>query len=153
VEARTHFLNVVLEAAQRFQCTSPDNHVVAQQTYLGIATHHAIGDHTTCHLADTGDAVDLTNLHHTDNFFAFLGRQHAGQCVTYVIHSIVDDVVVAQVNAVILRKLLGALLGTHVKADDDGVRCNRQVDVAFGNTTHSSVDDLNTDFVCGQLDQ
>src|SRR5690606_39278975 len=78
VETRADFLDVVLETTQGFQMTSPKDHVVAQQTDLGVATHHAIRDHTTSHLTDARDAVDLADLDHADDLLTLLRSKHAG---------------------------------------------------------------------------
>src|SRR5690606_31815623 len=153
IEAGPYFLDVVLETTQGVEGTRPDDHVVAQQADLRVATYNTVGDHTTCDFADARNAVDLADFDHPDHFFPFLGSKHAGQRVAYVVYGIVDDVVVTQVDAVVLGQLLRALFCAHVEADDDGIRGDGQVDVAFRDTTHGSVDHLHTHFVGGQLDQ
>src|SRR5690606_18905281 len=152
-ETGTDFLDVLLEAATALQHARPDDHVVAQQAHLGIATHDSIGDHATGNLADARDAVDLADFDHADDFLALFGRQHAGQGVANIVHRVVDDVVVTQVDAVVLGQFLGTLFGAHVEADDYRIGGDGQVDVAFRDATHSGVHELLTTFVGGELDQ
>src|SRR5690606_29936714 len=69
------------------------------------------------------------------------------------IYGIVNDVVVAQIHVVAFGRLTSLGVSTHVKADDDGLGSQRQVDVGLGDTTHARVHDLYLDFVGRQLEQ
>src|SRR5690606_12807533 len=153
IEAGLDLFDVVLEAAQRVDMAGPVHHVVAQQANLRVAAHHAVGDHAAGDIADARHAEHIADLDHADDLFALFGRQHAGRRVSYIVDVVVDDVVVAQVDAVAFGQFLGALFGADVKADDDGVRVDGQVDVAFGDAAHRSVHHLDADFVGGQLEQ
>src|ERR1700721_2083925 len=58
-------------------------------------------------------------------------RQQTGHRLLHVIHQIVDDVVVADFDAVALGGGRGLLVGADVEADDGGVEAFRQRDVGF----------------------
>ncbi len=51
----------------------------------------------------------------------FSGASMPDMALAHFIDRIVNDVVVAKVDAVVLGKLLGALLGAHIEADDHGL--------------------------------
>src|SRR5690606_34139639 len=143
--------DVVLEAAQRIEVAGPVHDVVAQQTDLRIAAHHAVEHHAARNVADTRNGVHLAHFDQADDLFFFLGREHARHGRLHFIHGVVDDVVVAQVDAVGFGQLLGALLGTDVKADDYRIGGDGQVDVAFGNAAHGRMHHLHAHFVGGQF--
>ena len=81
-----------------------------------------------------------------DDLFLLLGRQHARQRCLHLIDGVVDDVVVADIDAEALGRLAGTGIGTGVEADDDGFGGLRQVDVGFGNAADRAVDDVDLDF-------
>ena len=74
--------------------------------------------------AAAGDLADLRDVEHFEDFrvaeelLARFGRQHAGQRRLHVIDDVVDDVVVADVDAVALGPLARLLIGADIEADD-----------------------------------
>ena len=82
---------------------------------------------------------------------ALLRRQHAGQRRLDLVHRIVNDVVVADVDAARLGQLARRRIGAGVEADDDRLRGQRQVDVGFGDAADGGVHHLHLDFGGGQL--
>src|SRR5580658_4483866 len=59
LEARRHFADVVLEAAQRVDGTLPDDRSLAQEAHLGPAGDLAVTHVATGHGADPGHPEDL----------------------------------------------------------------------------------------------
>ena len=60
---------------------------------------------------------------------------------------LVDDRVVADVDALGVRDLRGLALGADVEADDDGIRRGGEVDVRLGDGADAAVDDVQRDLV------
>ena len=64
-----------------------------------------------------------------------------------VLDRLVDDRVVADVDALAVRELPRLALGPDVEADDDRVGGGRQVDVVLGDGTDTAADDPQADLV------
>ena len=71
----------------------------------------------------------------------------------HLIHGVVDDVVVADIDAEVLRRLARTGIGTGVEADDDGLRRFGQIDVRLGDAADRGVDHIDLDLAGGQLGQ
>src|SRR5207253_2226445 len=94
-----HLAYLVLEALQRRQLPVVDDDVVADEPHVGAALHHALGDTATGHLADLGDIEDLQDLRVAQHGLAAFRRQEARHRRFHVIHQVVDDVVVADLDS------------------------------------------------------
>ncbi len=152
-EAGFDFFCIILEAFQRIEFTGPDHDVLTQQAYRCTAFDDAFEYIATCNRTDFADQNNLTNLDQTQSLFAFFWRQHAGhRCLDFV-YCIVNDVVVANINAVGFCQLASRSISTGVKADDDRFRSNREVDVGLGNATHRCMHNLHAHFAGFWLSQ
>ncbi len=98
--AGAHFVDVFLEAAQRFELALEDHDVVAQHADRLVALDHALDDQAA------GDRAELARAEHVADFAR--GRrsvrgsraEHAGERLLHLVDHVVDDPVVAQVDAV-----------------------------------------------------
>ena len=59
----------------------------------------------------------------------------------HVIHEIVDDIVVADLDALVVGRLLRLHVGTHVEADDHRLRGRRQRDIRFRDAADAGMHD------------
>ena len=84
-------------------------------------------------------------------FLANLRREHAAHGRLHVVDRLVDDAVVADVDAGLLDRRSARGIGTNVEADNDGVRGGRQRRVGLGDTADAGADDLDLHFVVRQL--
>ncbi len=119
------FFGVVFEAFERIELAGEDHHIVAQQAQAGTATHHARGDHTACNRANFRGAEDLANLGHADDFLFPVWRQHAADSRFNIIDSVVDDVVVTDVDTIAFSQFARTNIGAGVEAENDRFRCDR----------------------------
>src|SRR5579872_479862 len=129
--AFAHFADLVLEALQGFQAAFVDDDVVAQQPHLGAAPHQAFGDHAAGHLADLADIENFANLGVAEEALAPRRRQQARQGAFHVLDHLVDDRVVADLDAVAPRQIARLRIGTDVEADDHGIGRLGEDHVAF----------------------
>ena len=111
------------------------------------------GDHRAGDRADLRGHEHRADLGRADRLLALLGRQHAGHRRLDLVDRVVDDVVVADVDAVVLGQLARAGIGAHVEADDHGLRGDREVDVALADAADRRVHDLHLDLVGRELEQ
>src|SRR5690606_20492330 len=152
-EAFANFLDIVLEALEAFELAGVDDNDLAQQAQTRAATYHAAGDYTARDRADLGGHEHLTDLGRTDDLFALLGCQHAGHGRLHLIHGVVDDVVVAQIDAIVLSQLARTCIGPGVEPDDDRLGRDCQIDVGFADAADGRMHDLHPDLVGRQLEQ
>ena len=125
--------------------------VVADQAHIGAAFHGAVGDAATRDLADLGDVEHFQDQGIAEHGFAQGGREQAGHRLLHVIHEVVDDVVVADLDAVALGGSGRFLVGTDREADDGGVETFRQRDVGFRDAADARMQDARGDFVGAEL--
>src|SRR5947209_2952732 len=118
--AGNHFTRVVLEALELRELAFVDDHVVADQAHIGAALDHAIGYPAARHVADLGDLENLQDGRVAEHGLADGRRQQTRHRLLHVVHEIVDDVVVSDLDASPLGCLARLLVGAHVEADDHG---------------------------------
>ena len=124
---------------------------VANEAHAGAALDIAVGD------AAAGDVADFRHLEYFENLsvaehgFADGRRQQAGHGLFHVVDQIVDDVVVADFDAVALRRFARFLVGAHVEGDDRHAGGFGQRDVAFRNAADAVVQHAGRDFVGAEL--
>src|SRR3954467_14648443 len=147
LEARLDIAHVVLESLERVDLAGVDDHVVAQHPHLGASLDHAFLNVAAGDRADLRDAEYLAHLDHTEHRFLLLGREHAGERGLHLFDRVVDDVVVAHLDAGGLDQLSGGGVGAGVEADDHGARGHRQVVVRLGNAADAGVHHAYLDFV------
>ena len=102
-------------------------------------------------LADLGDVEHLLDRRVAEEDLAHRRRQQARHGRFHVVHEIVDDVVVADLDALRVGGLLGLRVGADVEADHDGLRGAGQRDVGFGDAADAGVHDARLDLVGAEL--
>src|SRR5215470_4621505 len=134
--------HVLLEPAQRLDREALLHHdTVADQASLAApvdraGTHQRAGD-----VADPGHPEDLPDLGGTKLHLLELGLEHALECGLDLLDRLVDDRVVADVDALALGQLARAAGRPHVEAHDHGLRGDGQVDVVLGDRADPAADD------------
>ena len=128
-----------------------DDRVVAEQAHLRAALDHAIGNPATGNPADLGDVEGLQNARVAKVALAFLRLEQTAHQRLHVVHQLVDDRVVADVDAVALGAVARLCVGTDVEADHHGLRGAGQRDVGLGDTADALVQDVDLDLVGRQL--
>src|SRR5690606_36313891 len=119
-------LDVLLEAAQRFQLALEDDRVVAQHADRLVLLDRALDHEAAGDGAELGAAEDLAHLGDADDLLAHFLAQQAGSHLLHLVDDVVDDREVAQVEAVGLDDLAGRGVGADVEADDHRLRGRRQ---------------------------
>src|SRR5664279_352191 len=153
LEAGGDLADVVLHAPHGLDLAGVDDDVLAQQAEARAAADDARRDHRPRDGADLRRHEHGADLGRADRLLALLGREHAGHRRLDLVDRVVDDVVVADVDAVVLGELSRSGVGADVEADDHGLRCDREVDVAFADAADRGVDDLHLDLVGRELEQ
>src|SRR5690606_3420769 len=146
-----HFGHFVLEALEGLERAFVNDDVVANKTNACTTLHPAFGDAATRDLADLGDVEHLKDLGVTDERLATLWRQQTGHGLLNVVDEIVDDGVVAHLDADVVSRRARLLVGTNVEADDHGTRSLGERDVAFRDGTCASMYDTRLHLVGAEL--
>ena len=97
---------------------------------------------------DGGLAVDLVDLAHLGTALGDLDHGRLVQALDRlldVVGHLVDDVVEADVDALLLGGGLGMVVGTDVETDDDRVGDRGEVDVGLAHCADAFADDLDLD--------
>ena len=123
------FARIVLETLERVEFTREDDHVFAQEANARVTANHSGGDHTTGNRADLADLEDLANLGIAGDFFFLLRCLHARHGGAQLVHSVINDVVVTNVDAVVFSQFAGLGVCTGVETNQHCFGCNGQVDV------------------------
>src|SRR6478752_9070843 len=148
LEALADLGGVVLLALERLQVQVVGDHgAVPQDAHLGVATDHTTDDHAAGDVADLRRAEDRADLRLAEGRLLVLRLEHALERCLDLLDGLVDDRVVPDLHAFLLRHLGRLALGPDVEADDDGVGGGRQVDVGLGDRTDTAVDDADADLV------
>src|SRR5690625_4409235 len=145
--AAAYFVDVVLEAAQRFQLTFEDHHVVAQYPNGLVAIDGALEHDTAGHRTELRRTEHIAHFGNADDLFATLRCQHARQRLLHVIQQLVNDAVVADVDAFLLRLPARRGVGANVEADHGSARGNGQVDIRLRNATDPGRHDVDRHFL------
>src|SRR6478672_2537790 len=148
LEALADLRRVVLLPLQRGQVEVVGDHgTVADHAHLGVATDQAAGDHAARDVADLGRAEDRADLRLAEHRLLELRLEHALEGRLDLLHRLVDDRVVPDLDAFLVGHLRRLALGPDVEADDDGVGGGSQVDVGLSDRTDTAVDDPQADLV------
>src|ERR1700722_13569005 len=148
-----NFAHFVLEALEGGKLAFMDHDIVADQAHPGAAPHHALGDAAAGDLANLGDGEDFQDFGIAQELLARFGRQQARQRRLHIIHHIVDDVVIANIDAVALGALARLIVGADIEADYRRARGMGEDDIAFGDAADARLQDLRPHFVGAQLGQ
>src|SRR5690606_23773723 len=150
LHAGTHLGNVILEAAKRFQLAFEDDHVVTQHADRTVAVHHALKDHAARDRTEFRRAEHVAHFGDTQNVLANIAAEHAGQGFLDVLDDVVDHVVVTQIQTFLLDDPACAGVGPHVEAEQHRIGRQRQVGIAFGDTTDAAANDAHLHFIVTQ---
>src|SRR5690606_25014512 len=112
--AGTHFGHVVLEAAQGFQLAFKDDHVFTQYANRTVTVHEPLENHATGHRAKLRRAENITHFGDTQDVLPYITAEHTGERLLDVLDDVVNDVVVAHVQAFGLDYLARASIRPHV---------------------------------------
>ena len=102
--AGRHLAHLVLEALQGRQRALVDHHVVADEAHLGAALDLAFDDAAAGDLADVRDVEHLEDLRLAEEDLADRRREQPRHRPFHVVDEIVDDVVVADLDAVAIGR-------------------------------------------------
>src|SRR6266480_921338 len=134
--------HVLLEPAQRVHAEVLRHHdAVADQAGLAVPGDRAGTDDAAGHVADPRHPEDLPDLRRAELRLLELGLEHALERRLDLVDRLVDDRVVADLDALALGQFPGPPGRPHVEADDHGLRCDGQVDVVLGDRADATADD------------
>src|SRR5678816_1387915 len=103
--AVAHFVDVFLEAAQRFELALEDHGVVAQHADRLVPLDHALHHHAAGNRAELRAAEHVAHFRGTDDLFADLDAENARCDLLHLVDHVVDDREIAQVDAAVLDDL------------------------------------------------
>ena len=119
LEAFANFLDLVLEALERLERAFVDHDVVAQQADLGTTANDTFGDHAAADLAHLGDIEDFANLRIAEELLLERRRKQALERLLHVVDDVIDDRVVADLDAIPTGEIAGLRIGAHIEADHE----------------------------------
>src|SRR5215212_8498762 len=139
LEALADLGGVVLLPLQRGQVEILGHDgAVADQAHLGVAADHSAGDHAAGDVADLRGAEDRADLRLAESLLLELRLEHALERGLDLLDGLVDDRVVAHLDAFLVRQLGRLALRPDVEADDDRVGRRCQHDVGLGGRPNST---------------
>src|SRR5205085_4688759 len=110
--------DLVLEPLQRLQAALMDHDIVAQQPHFGAPPDDSLSDHAAGDFAGSGDVEHLADRGIAEEPLAQSRCQHPRKRVPHVVDHIIDDRVVADLDAVALRQIARLRVGADIEADD-----------------------------------
>ena len=111
------------------------------------------GNHTACDGAEFRRFEHITDFSQTNDLLFQFRRQHAAHRCFHFVDQMVDDGVVAQIQAFRVDNFTCGCISTYVEANQNRVGCGRQGRVGFGDTTYAGTDNLHFHFVGRQFQQ
>src|SRR5882672_11688841 len=140
-----HFVDVFLEAAQRFERAFEDHDVIAQHADRVIATHVAVHHHAASHRAELAGTEHFAHFREPDDLLLDLRSEHARHDLPDVIDGFVDDAVVTHIDVAFLDRIASRCIRAHVESDDARLRGRSQRHVRLGEPANTAEDDLHGD--------
>src|SRR5690242_3318714 len=155
LEALADLGRILLEPAQRVhRQVVGDHHAVPDQPCLGAAADQATAHDGPGDIADPRYPEDLPDLRGAELDFLELGLEHALERRLDLFDRLVDDRVVADVDALAPGQLTGPFGRPDVEADDHRVGGDGQVDVILGDRADAAADHAQADlFADVELEQ
>src|SRR4029079_924649 len=148
LEALADLGDVVLEPAQAGDLdVLGDADPVAGDPRPGAALDLAAAHDRAGDVAELAAAEDLADLRGAELDLLELRLEHALEGLLDLVDRLVDDRVVADLDALALGDLGVLALGPNVEADDDGVGRHREVDVVERDRADAAVDDPQVDLL------
>ena len=145
------FAGVVLEALELRELAFVHHDVVAHQPHIGAALDGAVGDAAAGDVADLRHLEDLEDHRVAEHGLADRWREQAGHRLLHVVDEVVDDVVVADLDAGALGGLARFLVGAHVEADDRRIRRFGQPHVRLGDAADAGMQHARRHLVGAEL--
>jgi hypothetical protein len=93
----------------------------------------------------------IPHLYRGDNILSGIGLEHTLHRLVDFLNRLVDDVVFAYIDFFLLRQNLCLGKGPHVKADDNCLGRDREIDIAFVNRPGQGLYDMQPDFPGGKF--
>src|SRR6185312_14211267 len=100
--ASNHLAHFVLETLQGGKLAFVHHDVVADQPHLGAALDLALGDAAASHLAHLGDGEQFEDFGIAEEILAHRRRKEARHGLAHFVDEVVDDRIVADLDAVTL---------------------------------------------------
>ena len=149
--ARLHLGDFVLEALERRQLALMHDDAVADKAHVRAALHDAVGNPAAGDCPDLGNVEQLENLRVAQHRLAQRRRQHPRERGLHIVDEIIDDVVVADLDAGLLGEIARLLVRAHVEPEDHRLRGLGQRHVRLGHAADAAVNDPRHDFVVAEL--
>src|SRR5260370_5395693 len=148
LEAFPDLGRMVLEPAQRLDGEVLGNHdAVPDQPGLAVPRDRAGPDDATGHVADPRHPEDLAHLRGAELSLLEDRLEHALERGLDFLDRLVDDRVVADIDALGAGQLTGPASPTDVEADDHRFGGDRQVDIVLGDRADTAADDPQLHFL------
>ena len=145
LEVLGDFLDVVLEPLEGLDRPLVDLAALADQPGLGRALDRPLGDEAAGDGADLGDLEDLPDHGAAEVDLLDLGDEHPLDGLLDLVGDLVDDVVAADLDLLLVGQRDGPVLGGDAEADDDRLRGVGQEDVALGDPADALEEDADRD--------
>src|SRR6188768_1982337 len=118
-EAIFDFSHVLFEALETADLAFPDLLALPDQASHGTAPYQAFDDHAASHCARLADAKGLTHFRFAQGLLHKLGGKHAFHGQANVIQQVVDDRVLANLDAFALSDRRRLACGLGIEPHDD----------------------------------
>ena len=106
-----------------------DHDIIADQPHIGAALDGPLGDFAARDVTDLGNLENLQDLRIAQHSLAQCRRQQAGHRFFNIVYEVVDDVVVANLDAGAFGRLARFLVGADIERDDRHARGFRECHV------------------------
>src|SRR5262249_46380006 len=146
-----HLAHLVLEALQGGELAFVHHDIVADQPDLRAALDLAFRDAAAGHLAHLGDGEHFEDFGVAEEVLAYRRRKQAGHGLAHLVDEVIDDGVIADLDAVALGDLTGLRVGAHVEAEHHRTRCRGERHVGLGDAADASMNDAGSDLASTEL--
>src|SRR5487761_2325697 len=131
LQAGAHFVDFVLEAAQRLGDALEQEVLAAHDAHLA-ADDPAAADDAARHRRTFGELEDLAHLGRADDDFAAEGLQQAGHGLLHLVNQLVNDGVELDLHPLPLGLVRHAGVDARVETQNDRIGGGSQGDIRFG---------------------
>src|SRR5271165_6391134 len=151
LEVLRDLFDIVLESLESLKRALVNLAALANQANLGAAFDDTLGDEAAGHGANLGDLEDLPDDGTTEVDFLDLGNQQSLDGLLDVVGDLVDDIVAADLDILLLGLDDRSVLGGDPEADHDGLRGVCQQDVTIGDAANALQQDADRDLAVLQF--
>src|SRR5688500_3488249 len=151
LEPFAHFLDVVLEAAQRGDVAVVDLDGVANHPHAALAIYYAAANRAAGNDAHLRNLEQLAHFSLAEHDFALFGPEHSFESGPDVFHRLIDDLVELDVDAFALGGSAGVVVRPYVETDDDRAGRSREENVALGDRSDAAMNDFDRHLFVGEL--